>query len=77
MPASISLRNASASAARANSKMVEPGGTRSRRRAAFAFPGVQSDVVVITACREERCVMPVALHQIKAEHATIEGDGAI
>jgi hypothetical protein len=46
-------------------------------RTAFTFPSVQSDVVVITACRKERSFMSVALHQIKAEHATIEGDGAI
>src|SRR3954447_19936820 len=49
----------------ANSKMVEPGGMRSRWRSAFAFPCVQSDVVVITACRKERRFMPIALHQVE------------
>src|SRR5512140_49833 len=61
----------------ANSNMVEAGGMRSWRRAAFAFPGVQSKVVMITARREERRFMSVALHQVEAEHATIKGNGAI
>ena len=61
----------------ANSNMVEPGSMRPWRRAAFAFPGVQSNVVVITACRKERSFMPIALHQIKAEYATIESNGTI
>src|SRR4029079_15217122 len=61
----------------ADSNMVEPRGMRWRGGVTFAFPSVQSDVVVIIACRKECSFMSIALHQIKAEHATIESDGAI
>ena len=37
-----------------NGKVVEPGGAWRRRMATFALPGVEADVVVIAAGRNER-----------------------
>jgi hypothetical protein len=45
--------------------------------AAFAFPGIQPDVVVVAARRDECRVGAVALHQLEAEHAAIEAQRAL
>ena len=45
--------------------------------AAFALPGVEADVVMIAAGRNERRARAHALHQLKAEHAAIEAERAI
>ena len=52
--------------------MIEAGRARWRRLAAVALPGVEPDVVVITASRDERCRVSHALHQLEAEDSTIE-----
>ena len=44
----------------------EPGVARRRRRAALALPGVQSDVMVITARRDERGLVAQPLLQLEA-----------
>jgi hypothetical protein len=45
--------------------------------AAFAFPGVQADVVVIAAGRNECRAGIHPLHQLKPEHAAIKSERAI
>jgi hypothetical protein len=45
--------------------------------AAFAFPGVETDVVMIAAGGDERGVRAQALHQLEAEHAAIEAKCAV
>ncbi len=44
---------------------------------AGAFPGVQPDVVVITARREEGCLSPVMLCYFKAEHIPVKFERAL
>jgi hypothetical protein len=57
--------------------MEQPRRTGWWRRAAFALPSVEADVVVIAAGREECRVAPVALLQLEAEHAAIERQCAV
>jgi len=45
--------------------------------AAFAFPGVQPDMVVIAASRNERRAGAHSLHDLEAKHAAIESQRAI
>ena len=45
--------------------------------AAFAFPGIQADVVVIAAGRYERGTRTQALRQLKPQHAAIKLKRAI
>jgi hypothetical protein len=52
--------------------MIQTRRARWRRRTARAFPGVQPDVVMITACRDERCLRAEPLPQFKTEHAAIK-----
>ena len=62
---------------------VENGGVEQPRRAgrrrlsAAALPGVEADMVVVAAGRDEGRLAAVALHQFEAEHAAIEGEGAV
>ena len=55
-----------------NGGVKQPGGARRRRMAAFAFPGVEPDVMVIAAGRNERRTGAHPLHQLEAEHAAIK-----
>ena len=55
----------------------QAGRARRRRMAAFAFPGVQPDVVVIAAGRNERRAGAQSLHDLEAEHAAIKSQRAI
>ena len=59
-----------------NGGVKQPGGARRRRMAAFAFPGVEPDVVVIAAGRNERRAGAHPLHHLEAEHAAIEAQRA-
>jgi phosphoketolase len=45
--------------------------------AAFAFPGVQPDVMMIAAGRNKRRTVTHALHQLETEHPAIERQRAI
>ena len=45
--------------------------------AAFAFPGVEADVVVIAAGRNERRARTQPLRHLKAEHAAVKRQRAI
>src|SRR5258707_14275006 len=49
----------------------QSGGPRSRRMAILAFPGVQADVMVIAARRNERRARGQALHQLESQHTAI------
>src|SRR5580704_7238110 len=51
--------------------MVKPGGAGRRRRAAAALPGVEPDMVVVAAGRDEGGAGPAG-GQREAEHAAIE-----
>ncbi len=54
--------------------MKKPGCAARRRRAAFALPGIETDVVVIAACGDERRLAAIALLQLEAEYACVEGE---
>src|SRR5580704_16542573 len=56
--------------------MVKPGGARRRRRAAAALPGVEPDMVVVAAGRDEGGAGPAG-GQREAEHAAIEIERAL
>src|SRR5205085_8528607 len=58
-------------------EVVEPCRPRRRRRSAAALPGIQADVVVVAARREERGLVAVALGHVEAEHVTVEGERAV
>ena len=45
--------------------------------AAFALPGVEADMVVIAAGRNERRTGTHPLHHLEAEHAAVEPERAI
>src|SRR5207249_11754803 len=55
----------------------EPGGPGRRRPAAAALPGVEADVMVVATGREERGVGSVALRELEAQHAAVEGEGPL
>src|SRR5258707_11940912 len=55
----------------------QSGGPRSRRMAILAFPGVQADVMVIAARRNERRARGQALHQLESQHTAIKSQRAI
>ena len=52
--------------------MVQARGPRRRRRPAQALPGVQPDVVVVAARRDERRLRAVPLGDLEAEDAAVE-----
>jgi len=54
-------------------EMVQAGRALGRRRAAAALPGVEPDVMMITAGRNERRLQAKPLRQLKAEYAAIKG----
>ena len=58
-------------------QVIQARRARRRRRAAVAFPGVEADVVVVAAGRDERGARAVALHHLEPEHAAIEGEGPL
>ena len=60
-----------------NRGVKQAGGAGRRRMAAFALPGIQSDVVVITARRNECRLIAVALHDLEAEHAAVKSQCAV
>ena len=54
-----------------------PCGARRRRGPVEALPGVEPDVVVIAARRDEGRLRAVALDQLEPEYAAIEGQRPI
>ena len=57
--------------------VVEAGRSGGRRRATFAFPGVDAEMVVVAAGREEGGLRAITGGQLEAEHAAIEGKRAL
>ena len=57
--------------------MEEAGGAWRWRRAAPALPGVETNMMVIAAGRDEGGLLTVALFQLEAEHAAVEGERAV
>ena len=55
-------------------RVEQAGGAGRRRPAAGALPGVQSDMVVVAAGRQERRLPPVELLHLEPEHPGIEAD---
>ena len=53
-------------------EMIQPCRAGRRRRASLALPRVQSDVVMVTACREKRCFLSVSLRDFKAKNIAIK-----
>ena len=58
-------------------EVVEAGGSGCGRLAAERLPGVEADVVVVTAGGEEGCGIAHALGDVEAEDAVVEGEGAV
>lgn len=57
--------------------VIEAGGAGRRWFAATAFPGVEADVMMITTSGDEGRAGAVALRELKAEHAAVEGERAL
>src|SRR5206468_2922035 len=57
--------------------VVQSRGPRPRRMAILAFPGIETDVVVIAAGRNERRTRGQALHQLEPQHTAIKSERAI
>src|SRR5262245_1590084 len=55
----------------------EPGGPGRRRMAALALPGVETDVVMIAAGRDEGGARAQPLLQLEAEYVAIEAERAV
>lgn len=57
--------------------VVESGRAGRGRTAAAAFPGVESDVVVVAAGGNERGLRAEALGDFEPEHTAVEGKGSV
>ena len=57
--------------------MVEAGRPARRRRAAARLPGVQADVVVVAAGRDEGGLVAEPAGELEAEHAVVERQRAV
>jgi len=57
--------------------MIEPGGSRRRRRTTCALPSVQTDMMMVAAGRKERCLASIPLRQLKSEHVAIKRERAL
>lgn len=60
-----------------NREMKQTRAARRRRCSTGTFPRVETDMMMISASRDECRLRPEALHQLEAEHATIESERAI
>jgi hypothetical protein len=60
-----------------NGEMKQAGAIRRRRGAAKTFPGIEADVVVIAARRNERSLLTISLGQFETENAAIEAERAL
>src|SRR5437588_10045582 len=57
--------------------MIKAGVAVRRRRTALAFPGVQTDVMVITSGGEEGGLVSVSLGELEAEHVAVKAERAV
>src|SRR5262249_18621190 len=55
----------------------EAGGAGRGRRTAFALPGVDAEMMVVTTRRKERGLRSVAGGELETEDAAIEGERAL
>ena len=60
-----------------NGDVIEAGGAERGRGAMTALPGVETDVVVVTASGKKSGAVANTLRDLKAEDVTIEGERAI
>src|SRR5262245_8659699 len=60
-----------------NSYVIKAGAAGRRGRTAAALPGVEADMVVVSASRYEGRLMAVALGQRESKHAAIECERAV
>ena len=60
-----------------NREMIETGGSGCGRLAVAAFPGVEPDVVMISAGGDKGSGRAKALHELKAEHTTVKVESTI
>ena len=60
-----------------NREMIKSGGIRRRRRTAGTFPGVERNVMMISARREKHRVRPVARGDFKTEDVAIKLQRAV
>jgi hypothetical protein len=58
-------------------RMVEPGCARRWRRTSETFPGVQRDVMVLSASRPADRAVPVSLRQFKTKQARVKAKRAL
>src|ERR1043166_599589 len=61
----------------ADGDVVEPGVPVRRRVRPAALPGVEPQVVVVITRGDERGAVAIPSHQVEAEYAAIEPDGAV
>lgn len=57
--------------------MIQAGRAMRWGRAVQAFPGVQGNVVVVSACRQKRCRIAHALRDRKSQYVAVKGKRAI
>ena len=55
-----------------DSEVIQAGGAGRRRRTAEAFPGVETDVMMIAVVGEESRLRTKALRELEAEHIAIK-----
>jgi hypothetical protein len=58
-------------------QVIEPGCSWSRMRSAQTFPGIQPNVMVVSARRDECGSIAKAKHQFEAKHTAVEVERAI
>src|SRR3954451_9491128 len=58
-------------------EMEKARGAARRWRPTAALPGIEADMVVVAAGRDERRLRRITLHQLETEHAAIEAERAI
>jgi hypothetical protein len=58
-------------------KMIKSGRTGWRRTSIFAFPGIQTNVVMISARAHKGCFIADSRNEFEAENATIKIQGTI
>ena len=60
-----------------NGGVVQPGPVLPGGRATQAVPGIEPDVVMVAAGRNERCLVAEALHELETQNALVKSQGFI
>lgn len=58
-------------------KMIESTRTRWRRRHSFAFPSIETDMMMISPCWEKNSRVSISCRYFESEYVTIKREGAI